>query len=209
MDFSFNNLRRLSAWEHWYQCFQIHQCLSRGFVNSSTWRLQCSWWELNKRIILKKVDDWTTSFVISLGYQILITQKRAQMALTMITTLVSSLLPIPKNLQSVVVGYLLSLMAEAPKHTQQFAAAISGISQSQFSKLLSTHKAFAVLCLKNLATFYAKEAAKNRPFLVNGAPWSIAIIIDATLHPRSSLQPWWKNSQWNSRWTTISFNRCE
>jgi hypothetical protein len=109
------------------------------------------------------------------------------MALTIITTLVSSLLPIPKNLQSVVVGYLLSLMAEAPKHTQQFAASISGISQSQFSKLLSTHKAFAVLCLKNLATFYAKAAAKNRPFLVNGALWSIAIIIDATLHPRSSL----------------------
>jgi len=87
---------------------------------------------------LKKVDDWITSFVISLSYDILKIQKMAHMALTIITTLVSSMLPIPKNIQSVVVGYLLSLMAEAPKHTQQFAAAISGISQSQFSKLLST-----------------------------------------------------------------------
>ena len=81
------------------------------------------------------MDDWTTSFVISLGYDILKTPKRAQMAITIITTLVTGLLPIPQNLQSVVVGYLLSLMAEAPKHTQQFAASISGISQSQFSKL--------------------------------------------------------------------------
>ena len=109
------------------------------------------------------------------------------MAITIIKTLTDRLLNIPTRLQNVVNGYLLMLMLEADKHTQTFAESVTGIDQTSFSRLLRMHGELAKMCLEELAMAAAKTLAKNRPLLVNGVPWTIAIIIDATLHQRSSL----------------------
>lgn len=104
-----------------------------------------------------------------------------------ITSQVLSLLDIPFRLQNVVAAYVIALMVEAPKRTLTFAAAVSGLHKSQFSRLLSDHAALALASLKLLGIQAARQAAIDKCPLVNGAPWTIAIIIDATLHQRSSL----------------------
>lgn len=110
-----------------------------------------------------------------------------------IKSFVVSLLKIPKPLQNVVSAYLLTLMLETEKHTQSFAQEVTGIHQSQFSRLLSNQKKLAIDSLENLAKSNAKNIGKNRLELVKGSNWKIAIIVDATLHPRSSLHV--QNSQ--------------
>lgn len=104
-----------------------------------------------------------------------------------IENLVASLLKIPNRLQSTVIAYLLALMLDAPKRTLSHAAAVAGKHKSQFSRLLVEHRDLALASLTMLALDAAKLASKGRTPLANGAPWTIAIIIDATLHPRSSL----------------------
>lgn len=104
-----------------------------------------------------------------------------------IASLVLRLLKIPRRLEHVVNAYMLTLMLAGPKKTLSYAASVSGLNKSQFSRLLSDHVDLAVLSLKVLATDAAKTAGVDRQILVSGCPWTIAIIIDATLHPRSSL----------------------
>lgn len=113
--------------------------------------------------------------------------KGAMVAQSIIRTLVGRLLQIPTRLHDVVSAYLLMLMLEAAKHTQTFAESVTGKDQTRFSALLNAHKDLAVDSLRTLAKASAKEAAKGRPLLVSGAKWTVALIIDATLHPRSSL----------------------
>lgn len=109
------------------------------------------------------------------------------MAQTLIKTLVLRLLNIPDRLQDVVAAYLLMLMLEAAKHSQTFAEAVSGLDQSQFSRLLSGHLDVAVQSLQTLAKAAGNSLAKGRKPLIAGVDWTVGIIIDATLHPRSSL----------------------
>jgi hypothetical protein len=78
-------------------------------------------------------------------------------------------------------------MLAGPKKTLSYAASVSGLNKSQFSRLLSEHVDLAVLSLKVLAADAAKAAGVDRKILVSGSPWTIAMIIDSTLHPRSSL----------------------
>lgn len=56
----------------------------------------------------------------------------------------SSLLKLPAKIQEVTGCYLLSLALPAPKHTQSFASEVSGLHQSQFSRLLSNHGETAI-----------------------------------------------------------------
>ena len=109
------------------------------------------------------------------------------MATTLIASLVSRLLQIPERLHFTVTAYLLALMLDGPKKTLSHAAMISGIHKSQFSRLLSDHADLAFLSLKALAAEAGKLAGIGREPFFPGAKWSIAIIVDATLHPRSSL----------------------
>ena len=82
----------------------------------------------------------------------------------------------------------MSLMLESPKHTQTSASTHGDRNQSQYSRLLSGHEDLAKSSLTALGQKTGKSLAKpGRTALVAGAPWTIAIIIDATLHPRSSL----------------------
>lgn len=100
---------------------------------------------------------------------------------------------ISPRLEVIVGWYLFSLMLEAPKHTLTFAAHVSGFSKSQFSRLLGFHRALAEGFLDVLSRQVAQVWAVNRRIMVPGSQWSVALIIDATLHPRSSLHV--KNSQ--------------
>jgi hypothetical protein len=97
------------------------------------------------------------------------------------------LLKIPKKLKDVLPHYLLSLAMPAPKHTQDFAAELSGLNQSQFSRLLKRHGDLAVQTLKMLGQQQSLIQSQSRKPLVEKTPWTVGILIDATLHGRSSL----------------------
>jgi hypothetical protein len=99
----------------------------------------------------------------------------------------SCLLKIPPRLKNVISSYLLSLALNASSHTQRFAEEISGLNKSQFSRLLSQQGELSVESLKTLSQETARRRAEERKPLVDDTPWTIGIIIDATLHERSSL----------------------
>lgn len=105
----------------------------------------------------------------------------------LIRSLVASLLKIPTRLEEVVAAYLLMLMLETSKHTQSFAQSVSGLDQSAFSRLLSGHRELAVKSLHALAKAAGNSLSRARKPIVAGVDWTVALIIDATLHPRSSL----------------------
>ena len=110
------------------------------------------------------------------------------MALELIATLVFGLLEIPPRLQSVAVGYLLSLMVEAPKHTLRWAVEVAGGGTSSYSRFLSDHPDLAWQSLILISRRTARRLAKKQKLLVKGAPWTVGVLIDATIHPRSSLK---------------------
>jgi len=78
-------------------------------------------------------------------------------------------------------------MLDTPKHTLSFAACVSGLDRSQFSRLLADHKGTAKENLTVLSRRVARRLAKKQKKLIKEGPWTIGLIIDATLHPRSSL----------------------
>lgn len=115
------------------------------------------------------------------------------MATDHIASFVASLLEIPQRLQKVVNAYLLVLLLDGPKKTLSHAAALSGLHKSQFSRLLTNNSHLAASSLNLLAAEVAMAAGRSRAPLVKSCSWTIAIIIDATLHTRSSLHV--QNSQ--------------
>jgi hypothetical protein len=82
--------------------------------------------------------------------------------------------------------YLVSLMVETRKHSLHFAATLSGFNPSQFSKFLRKHHGVAAYTLEDLSKKQAKQLA---PVLteLEGLPWTVAILIDATLQTRAGL----------------------
>lgn len=102
-------------------------------------------------------------------------------------------LKVATRLQSVVSWYLFSLMTESPKHTLSFAAAMSGLHRAQFSRLLSEHLDLAKASLLLLSQQIAMTISECREVLVPGTSWRVLLIIDSTLHRRSSLHV--QNSQ--------------
>jgi len=109
------------------------------------------------------------------------------MATSLIASLVARLLKIPVRLEATVTAYLLALMLDGPKKTLSHAAMISGRHKSQFSRLLSDHADLAFVSLKALAVEAGRMAGIDRKQFFPKSNWSIAIIVDATLHPRSSI----------------------
>lgn len=95
-------------------------------------------------------------------------------------------LGIPKRVCQILAWYLLSLMISADKHTQKFAAKISGKASSLFSSLLMNHFDLSTVVLNRAARRRIQKLMKSRNALIKDSPWKIAIIIDATLHQRST-----------------------
>lgn len=86
-------------------------------------------------------------------------------------------------------------MVECEKHTQTFAAGLSGLNKSAFSRLLSHHPELALMNLEILSQHVSekilksvsKSKRKELKKILKGSPWNVAIIIDSTLQTRSSL----------------------
>jgi hypothetical protein len=115
-------------------------------------------------------------------------EESPRMAHHLIKSMTRCLLKLPSRLQQVSEGYLFSLMIPVPKHTQEFASQVTGVHQTQFSRLLSGHREQAQDSLEALGIARAQEITeKGLNPVVKGGPWIAAIIIDATLHGRSSL----------------------
>lgn len=92
----------------------------------------------------------------------------------------------PSRLFDTICWYLLSLMLPADKHSQANAEKISSKENSLFSKMLGGSLETSLLALNRSSRRRLKRLMKTRRNLVSGATWKIAIIIDATLHERSS-----------------------
>jgi len=99
---------------------------------------------------------------------------------------ICSILKIPTRLKNVIPSYLTSLMMEAHTHTLTHASKLCGLAISQFSRLLSGHKELALEHLNRLVRRRLKKVLRKRRRLVPRSYWKVAIIIDATLHVRSS-----------------------
>jgi len=106
---------------------------------------------------------------------------------TLTATEFCCLLKSPTRLKGVIESYLLSLALPAPKHSLQFASEVSGLNKSQFSRLLQGNSELARTQLEQLSKIVGQELARRREPLIAGAPWTVALIVDATLHGRSSL----------------------
>ena len=95
-------------------------------------------------------------------------------------------LGIPSRLLEILSCYLMSLMIPTDKHTQVNAEKISGKDSSLFSRLLKNNLGLTGVILNRAARRAIQALMKKRRPLFEGAPWKIAIIIDGTLHERSS-----------------------
>ena len=103
-----------------------------------------------------------------------------------IATQVRRLLKLPNRLKNVGSEYAISLLQDHGRRTLQAAADSSGLDPSQFSRFLSAHKKLGFENLNRLVRRRLDRVLGKRRTLVKGTPWRIALIIDATLHERSS-----------------------
>ena len=79
------------------------------------------------------------------------------------------------------------LMLDLPRHSMSEAAQISGLSVAQFSRFLSQHTDLARSTLYDLIRTAAQSIQKPLIPLLPKSPWKIALIIDASIHRRSSV----------------------
>ena len=80
-------------------------------------------------------------------------------------------------------------MVTTRKHSLNYAVALSGLNKSQFSKMLSNNKGVTFFTLDSLSKKQAKKLSKSLKNCKRlQLRWPIAIIIDATLHKRSSMK---------------------
>ena len=110
-----------------------------------------------------------------------------------IASLLKDQLKFPERLINVATAYLLMIILPAHKHSQTAAAKLSKLHRSQFSRLLGKPTALAKDTMLQLSQRVAAMMAPTRKPLFSGAPWTLALIIDSTLHQRSSLHV--RNSQ--------------
>jgi hypothetical protein len=97
-------------------------------------------------------------------------------------------LEIGNRQKTICIWYLMFLMVSTRKHTLQEAARFSGLHKSQFSRLLKNHSGLAVYNLTQLSKSQAKQFGGYIQALNVGAlPWKIMILIDSTIHSRSTL----------------------
>ena len=95
-------------------------------------------------------------------------------------------LKIPSRIIKTLGWYLLSIMLPSEKHNQVFASKISGKASSLFSNLLRNHSALSEATLNRASRRVLSKLMKKRAPLAKGSPWTIAILIDATIHRRTS-----------------------
>ncbi len=99
-----------------------------------------------------------------------------------------------ETIKAATICYIIFIMTPQIKYSLKNAAIFSKSSKSRFSKFLKNNSEIATYNLKDLSKKQAKQFSKIMKYLGDGnLPWKIAILIDSTLHQRSSLYP--ENSQ--------------
>jgi hypothetical protein len=106
----------------------------------------------------------------------------------LIINLLGSHIKLPQRCRDLVIGYLFSLMIASPKHTLSWAGDLLKINRSQLSRFLANHSDLAREIHGNIAEKVALEAFDNVVPLIPGTDYRVAILIDATLHGRSTLK---------------------
>lgn len=91
-----------------------------------------------------------------------------------------------KRILETLTWYIVSIILPTDKHSQARAAKISGKDNSLFSNLLLGSLDISKIALNRASRRRLDSLARKRKVLIKNAPWKIAIIIDATLHKRSS-----------------------
>lgn len=107
------------------------------------------------------------------------------MTIDTITPILKNLL-LPSRIFETLSWYVLSLMLPTDKHTQAFAESISGKDNSLFSDLLTKDLPLSLNALNRSSKRRLKKLLRKRRPLDQGTPWTAALIIDSTLHARSS-----------------------
>lgn len=110
-----------------------------------------------------------------------------------IQVFILSLLKIPRRLQNVAASYLMMLMLDVDRHSMTAASDFSGLSVSQFSRFLSEHRELAISSTERLSEAASRALGREYQPLCPKSPWKIALVIDATIHQRSSIHV--ENSQ--------------
>ncbi len=95
-------------------------------------------------------------------------------------------LALPIRIRAICFWYVLALMVDTRKHSQQFAVRLSGCQPSQFSRLLRRQTLLAAYTLETLAKRHARQWGPVLDAL-DGVPWKIALLIDATIQTRAGL----------------------
>lgn len=103
---------------------------------------------------------------------------------------VNKKIDVKKRLQNIAVCYLIFLMLPVRKHSLDEVSKNFGINKSNFSKFLKNNSDTAVCNLNRLGR---RAAKKYKRISKSGLPWKYFIIIDSTLHKRSSIHT--ENSQ--------------
>ena len=93
---------------------------------------------------------------------------------------------LPGRLSDTISWYLISLMLPTDKHSQANASKISGKHNTLFSNMLSGSLEASTMALNRGSRRRLKCLMRKRRLIAPGASWKIAIIVDATLHQRSS-----------------------
>lgn len=83
-------------------------------------------------------------------------------------------------------AYVQSIITPSAKGTQLIASILSGKDPSLFSKFLSSHLETSKIAIGRKAKKVLKKLLLRRRALFSDAPYTIAIVIDATNHERSS-----------------------
>ena len=102
-----------------------------------------------------------------------------------INNILKDLVISPRKLPTIQ-DYVKSLALPADKHTQSNAEKVSGKNQRLFSNLLSAKVSESKLFLNRVTQRRLNKLIKVRKKLEDKAPWSVGIIIDSTLHSRTS-----------------------
>jgi hypothetical protein len=103
---------------------------------------------------------------------------------------ISSHLNFSTRLEDVGCSYIASLMLPTDRHSYVNAAELSELDASQFSRFNAKNASYSAYKLENLskdAVNQIRGSQNSSNVLLKGTPWRVAIIIDSSIHNRSTL----------------------
>ena len=143
----------------------------------------------NKKIAPKVLDTIENSvYTIVVSMDLNHDRTEAMMNFTELKSWMNRQITVNNRLKAVCLWYLLFLMLSVRKHSLTAAAEFSGLQTSQYSRLLNSHPDVPIYQLDQLSKKQARQFSSAMEQLCAGQlPWKVAVLIDATIQHRSSL----------------------